>query len=347
MKKNKQNFWVGVAQLKDTQKFEEISSNEFPEELPLEKTLTEEVLQAPASRRDFLKYLGFGLGAATIAASCDIPVKRAIPYVVKPDEIVPGIANYYASTFVRGGDYCSVLVKTREGRPIKIEGNSLCPVTKGGTSARAQASVLDLYNVNRFQGPGMMKDGKFKAMSWEELDKKVSTALSSAAVVRILTHTNLSPTFKAVLKEFTERYPGAKVLTYDPVSCSALLQASEATHGAAIVPEFHFDKADTIVSFGADFLGTWISPVEYARQYTSRRRIEDVKRPNMSYHVQVESHMSLTGSNADKRILIRPSEQGAAIAALYNALAAKNGAPAVAAPKINDKAAAAIRELSN
>ncbi len=347
MKKNKQNFWVGVAQLKDTQKFEEISSNEFPEELPLEKTLTEEVLEAPASRRDFLKYLGFGLGAATIAASCDIPVKRAIPYVVKPDEIVPGIANYYASTFVRGGDYCSVLVKTREGRPIKIEGNSLCPVTKGGTSARAQASVLDLYNVNRFQGPGMMEGGKFKAMSWEELDKKVAGALSSAAVVRILTHTNLSPTFKAVLNEFTERYPGAKVLTYDPVSCSALLQASEATYGAAIVPEFHFDKADTIVSFGADFLGTWISPVEYARQYASRRRIEDVEHPNMSYHVQVESHMSLTGSNADKRILIRPSEQGAAIAALYNALAAKNGAPTVSAPQINGKAAAAIKELSN
>ncbi|MEI6412091.1 MAG: TAT-variant-translocated molybdopterin oxidoreductase, partial [Bacteroidota bacterium] len=90
-----------------------------------------------ASRRDFLKLLGFGLGAATIAASCEIPVKKAIPYVTKPADIVPGVANYFASSFVNGGDYCAVLVKTREGRPIKIEGNTLSRVTNGGTSARA------------------------------------------------------------------------------------------------------------------------------------------------------------------------------------------------------------------
>ncbi len=348
MKKKNQDFWVGVEQLQDTQKFEETTANEFPEELPLADTLSkDEVLQARASRRDFLKYLGFGLGAATVAASCDIPVKRAIPYVVKPDEIVPGIANYYASAFARGGDYCSVLVKTREGRPIKIEGNSLCPMTQGGTSARAQASVLDLYNVNRYQGPGKITDGKFSALSWAELDKAVKAALRSATVIRILTHTNLSPTFRATLDELIARYPGTKVLTYDAVSSSALLQASEATYGEAVVPDYRFDKADVIVSFGADFLGTWISPVEYARQYASRRRIEDVEHPNMSYHVQVESHMSMTGSNADKRILIRPSEQGAAIAALYNALAAKNGAPGVSAPSLNKKAAAEIKQLAN
>ena len=82
------------------------------------------------NRRDFLKFLGFGLGAATVAAGCDIPVKRAIPYVVKPEAIVPGVANYYASSFINGGDFCSILVKTREGRPIKIEGNDLSPLTK-------------------------------------------------------------------------------------------------------------------------------------------------------------------------------------------------------------------------
>ena len=348
MKKKNQDFWVGVDQLQDTQKFEEISANEFPSELPLANSLSkEDLLGAQASRRDFLKYLGFGLGAATLAASCDIPVKRAIPYVVKPDEIVPGIANYYASTFVRGGDYCSVLVKTREGRPIKIEGNNLCPLTQGGTSARAQASVLDLYNVNRYQGPGKMAEGQFAPISWADLDRQVKGALSSAAVIRVLTHTNLSPTFQAVLDEFTARYPGAKVLTYDPVSSSALLQASEAVHGQAVVPDFRFDQADVIVSFGADFLGTWISPVEYARQYASRRRVKDVEHPDMSYHVQVEAHMSMTGSNADKRIQVRPSAQGAAIAALYNALAGKNGAPTVSAPALKGEAAGEIQKLAD
>jgi len=153
MKNNKENVWVGLEQLNNDPALHAINKQEFIG-LPIVDQLTEDssVLEkGTASRRDFLKYLGFGIGAATIAASCDIPVKRAIPYVVKPDEIVPGVATYYASTFANGGDFCPVLVKTREGRPIKIEGNSLSPITKGGTSARAQASVLSMYNTQRYQ----------------------------------------------------------------------------------------------------------------------------------------------------------------------------------------------------
>ena len=138
--------------------FFESAKSEFVE-LPIVETLgdDEKAESLTANRRDFLKYMGFGLGAATLAASCEIPMKKAIPYVTKPDAIVPGVANYYATSFVQGGDYCSVLVKTREGRPIKIEGNGLSKVTRGGTSARAQASVLSLYDSNRFQGA--LKDG--------------------------------------------------------------------------------------------------------------------------------------------------------------------------------------------
>ena len=110
------------------------------------------------NRRDFLKLLGFGLGAATLA-SCEIPVKKVIPYVTKPADIVPGVANYFASSFVQGGDYCALLVKTREGRPVKIEGNTLSSVTRGGTSARAQASVLRLYDTRRIQSGGRGSGG--------------------------------------------------------------------------------------------------------------------------------------------------------------------------------------------
>ena len=133
--KNKHNgVWIGTDQLANTPEYKASTQQEFIN--------SEEVIEFGASsRRDFLRYLGFGIGAATLAASCEIPVKRAIPYVVEPDEIVPGVATYYASSFVQGGDYCAVLVKTREGRPIKIEGNSLSKVTAGGTSARAQASA--------------------------------------------------------------------------------------------------------------------------------------------------------------------------------------------------------------
>ena len=179
-----QEIWVGVEDLSNDKKFIElaIAHQEFPE------TLTEAVQQDgegfTANRRDFLKYLGFGVGAATVAASCEIPVKRAIPYVVKPDTIVPGIANYYASSFVKGGDYASILVKTREGRPIKIESNSMSEVTGGGTSARVQAAVLDLYDLNRIQGPGKVADGKVEVLKngWAELDGIVKGKITEGSL---------------------------------------------------------------------------------------------------------------------------------------------------------------------
>ncbi|MEY3367018.1 MAG: hypothetical protein RI973_173 [Bacteroidota bacterium] len=336
--------WLGVEHLENDPQFLQSIDKEFEDSPALSQ---ESVLDTGASRRDFLKYLGFGLGAATIAASCDIPVKRAIPYVVKPDGIVPGVATYYASSFVNGGDYCPVLVKTREGRPIKVEGNVLSSITKGGTSARAQASVLSLYDTNRYTSPMKREGNKWKMVSWEDMDAAIAPALAAAANIRIVTGTILSPTAKKALAEFTAKYPGAKVVTYDAVSASALLEANEASFGRKVVPNYKFDKASVIVGMGADFLGTWISPVEYARQYAQNRKIDGkVKGASMSRHIQVESVMTLTGSNADNRILIKPSEMGAAIANLYNAIAAKSGDAAVTAPKVNNKAASQLNKLA-
>ena len=152
MKNQNKEIWIGVESLTNDPVLQDLARQEFAGNIA-EELARESASNLSTNRRDFLKYLGFGLGAATIAASCEIPVRKAIPYVVKPDEIVPGVATYYASSFVQGGDYCPVLVKTREGRPIKIEGNSLSSITKGGTSARAQASVLSLYDTSRFSGP--------------------------------------------------------------------------------------------------------------------------------------------------------------------------------------------------
>ena len=297
------------------------------------------------NRRDFLKLLGFGLGAATVAASCEIPMKRAVPYVTKPDDIVPGVANYYASSFVNGGDYCAVLVKTREGRPIKIEGNTLSKVTKGGTSARAQAAVLSLYDYRRIQKPGTVGKDEVKGLAWSKLDEAVKFNLASANNIRIITNTVMSPTAKKALEEFTTKYPAARVVSYDPVSSAAQLNANEQCFGVRAIPSYHFDKANVIVSFGADFLGTWISPTEYAHDYAKGRKV-DPKNPRMSRHYQVESGMSLTGSNADNRILVKPSEQGAAICALYDAVASLKGAATIGGPKVNNKAAASLKKVA-
>ncbi|MDQ3140916.1 MAG: 4Fe-4S dicluster domain-containing protein [Bacteroidota bacterium] len=296
------------------------------------------------NRRDFLKVLGFGIGAATLA-SCEIPVKKAIPYVIKPDEIVPGIANYYASSFVHGGDYCSILVKTREGRPIKIEGNALSSITKGGTSARTQSAVLSLYDYNRVKEPAKVLDGKLETITWLELDNAVKSSLQSGNV-RVLSSTIMSPSTKKAIQEFSTKYPKAKHISYDAVSSAALLDATQKCFGERVLPDYRFDKAQTIVSFNADFLGTWISPIEYATQYVKHRSI-DPANPSMSKHVQIESHMSLTGSNADNRILVKPSEQGTAIAVLYNEIAGKTGGPTITASGLNEKARAALVKLAD
>src|SRR4030095_6188432 len=115
------NYWKGLEELHEDPEFLKERDKEFAQELPVEEIFNSSVVNKPTSRRDFLKVLGFSVSAATLAASCRIPVNKAIPYVIKPEEIVPGVANYYASTFVNGNDYCPVLVKVREGRPIKIE----------------------------------------------------------------------------------------------------------------------------------------------------------------------------------------------------------------------------------
>ena len=330
-------IWVSTEDLTRDESFLQSADKEFSIE-----NIDQTDGQWETNRRDFLKLLGFGLGAATIAASCEIPVKKAIPYVTKPDEIVPGVANYFASSFVQGGDYCAVLVKTREGRPIKIEGNSLSSVTQGGTSARAQAAVLSLYDNRRIQHAGAVKEGNVTKQEWSALDREVKAKLAAGGTVRLITNTIISPTAKKALAEFTTKYPNSRVVTCDPVSHAALLAANQQCFGVRVVPDYKFGDAEVIVSFGADFLGTWISPVEYARAYASRRKVASAKGASMSRHYQVESHMSLTGSNADNRILVKPSEQGAAIVALYNELTGNSGGP-----KLSDaKAASAIKKMA-
>lgn len=321
MKHNESNIWIGEEDLTRSESFVERSQQEFPQQEKnlMEKLGEEEVAsQLGGGRRDFLKMMGFGLGAATIAAGCDIPVKRALPYVTKPDAIVPGVATYYASSFVKGGDYAPILVKTREGRPIKIEGNDMSSMIKGGTSPNVQAYVLDLYDTNRIKKA--KKGGKeaWSTVSWSDLDKEVMAALSNAGSIGIVSNSIISPSAKRAIADFQAKYPNTTHVSYDPVSYTGMLDANESSFGQRVIPNYKFDKADVIVSFGADFLGSWISGTEYAQAYAKNRVLNSLDNPKMSRHIQVESHMSLTGSNADNRILVKPSHQGAAIAYLHS-----------------------------
>jgi Fe-S-cluster-containing dehydrogenase component len=338
---NNNNIWIGIKDLENDPKFVEESGVETSLIELVADQKNEEVFAS--NRRDFLKFLGFGLGAATIAAGCDIPVKRALPYVTKPDAIVPGIANYYASSYVDGGDYASILVKTREGRPIKIEGNDLAPAGWGTTSARVQASVISLYDTNRLTGPQSADNGNFSLTSWKDLDTKVKSALATATGVRILQISNISPTTKRAQAEFIAKYPSSKIVSLDHISYSGILDANLSDFGVRVIPNYHFDKAEVVVSFDADFLGTWVMPSKFASDFAQMRKITDLNNAKMSRLIQVEAGMSLTGSNADNRILVKPSEQGVAIGHLYN-LIVGGGAPVNG---LNEKAKASLAKVAS
>ena len=319
---NKNNYWRGLEELNNDPTFLQNKKKEFNEGIPLEEVLTENDGDLSSNRRDFLKYFGFSISAVALASCNKAPVKNVIPYIIKPENITPGIPNFYASTCGSCSASCSILVKTREGRPIKIEGNEESPLFKGGVCATGHAGLLDLYDNERLRGP----KAEGNEVDWNTLDAKVKEGLSKSKNIRIVSGTINSPSTKIAIAEFTAKYPNSKHLSYEAASLSAMIEANKKSFGKAIIPGYHFEKAKVIVSFGADFLGTWISPVEYTKQWVTNRKVSNDKR-EMSRHIQFESNLSLTGSNADVRIPIKPSAEGVALISLYNKIAALAGAP--------------------
>ncbi|MCU0439542.1 MAG: TAT-variant-translocated molybdopterin oxidoreductase [Raineya sp.] len=315
---NKKIYWKGFEELTNDLEFVKKAEKEFPDFLPI----AEKDEENNTSRRDFLKLMGFGMAAVSLAA-CEAPVKKAIPYLNKPEDIDPSIPNYYATTYFQDGEYCSILVKTREGRPIKIEGNTLSKVTKGGTSARVQASVLNLYDLERLNS---FMDGGKKA-SKDSVDSKILSALQATnGTIYIVSNTIISPSTKSVIAEFAKKYPSTKHVSYDAVSAYGILKANEKSFGVYGLPNYDFSKAETIVSINADFLGTWLSSIEYSRQYTQGRKLSKEKK-TMSRHYQFETGLSLSGANADHRVAIRPSQEGLVVAQLYNEVVGGGSSP--------------------
>ncbi|WP_370000688.1 TAT-variant-translocated molybdopterin oxidoreductase [Winogradskyella sp.] len=313
MSSNKK-YWKSVEELNENSSIvETLKQNEFVEEIPTDEFLgdKESLESSSTSRRDFLKYVGFSTAAASLAA-CEGPVIKSIPYVVQPTEIIPGVANYYATTIADGFDFASVLVKTREGRPIKIENNTDA-ATNGIANARVHASVLGLYDNLRVKTP-MKGDAK---ISWDAFVSETTSklnGLSDDKQIVFLTATMPSPSTDNLISEFAAKYGNVKHVIYDAVSESATLDAYEAKYGTRGMANYDFSKAKTIVSIGADFLGDWQGG-GFESGY-AKKRIPD--HGQMSRHIQFESNMSLTGANADKRVPLTPSEQRMALAKLYS-----------------------------
>jgi len=311
-------YWKGLEELQQTPAFVESNKAEFAEHIPIEDVLNEAGLSAKTPRRDFLKALGFGLGAVTLAACNRTPVHKAVPYVIKPEEITPGIPNFYTSSF--NGQ--SILVRTREGRPISVAPNpGLAPAGLNcGLDATASASVLDLYDMSKLQDPQL--DGK--KTDWGRLDGAVTAALNKAAAaekqIAIVSGTVNSPSTLAAIAKLREKYPTLKHVQVDAVSYTGIIEANRACFGKPVVPTYRFENADVVVSVAADFLGTWLAGEEHTQGYMARRDHKSLKNGKMSRHIQFESGLSMTGTNADVRIAVKPSEEGAVLVSLYNAI---------------------------
>jgi len=314
MSSNKK-YWKSVEELNDNSSIvETLRNNEFAEPIPVEEFLgdKESLSASSTSRRDFLKYVGFSTAAASLVA-CEGPVIKSIPYVVQPEEIIPGVADYYATTIADGFDFANILIKTREGRPIKVENNTLDGV-KLSANARVHASVLSLYDNTRLKQPKIAK----KSASWSDVDAKVKASLNDAKAtggqVVLLTNTMASPSTDKLIAEFIAKNPSAKHVVYDAVSESNALDAFQMAYGERALADYDFSKANTIVSVGADFLGDWQGggfDSGYAKGRVPKNGV-------MSKHIQIEANMSMSGANADKRIPLTVTDQKQALVKIYN-----------------------------
>nr|WP_315172595.1 TAT-variant-translocated molybdopterin oxidoreductase [uncultured Flavobacterium sp.] len=314
MSSNKK-YWKSVEELDGNSSIvEALKNNEFVEEIPTDEFLgnNDALSSSSTTRRDFLKYVGFSTAAATLAA-CEGPVHKSIPYVLQPEQIIPGVADYYATSVFDGFDFANILVKTREGRPIKIDNNTIAGA-KFTANARIHASILSLYDSMRLKEPKV----EGKNATWSDVNSKIASSLVDAKAkggqVVLLTNTLASPSTEKLIADFIAKNPNSKHVVYDAVSSSEALDAFEAVYGERALVDYDFSKASFIVSVGADFLGDWQGG-GYDSGYAQGRIPKNGK---MSRHFQLEANMTLSGAAADKRLAMSTANQKQALVHIYN-----------------------------
>ncbi|MBI2339616.1 MAG: TAT-variant-translocated molybdopterin oxidoreductase [Deltaproteobacteria bacterium] len=331
MEQTEKKYWGSIEELERLPAYTMSLGKEFVAP-PEEQVVTE------MERRSFLKVMGASLLLAGTACSRR-PVEKIIPYVNQPEEIIPGTADHYASTCGECSASCGLLVKTREGRPIKLEGNDRHPMNRGRLCARGQASILNLYDPDRLKNPVKMPrgNGAFRNLSWAEADRQIKDHLAkttrgvtkdSGAKIYLLTGTITSPSTRRLMADFMASVGSADAsgvathVEYEGVVPEEVALGQEAAYGQKVTPRFRFDQASVIVSFGADFLGTWLSPVEFSAGFAKGRQVE---KGQMSRLVVFESALSLTGSNADEYSAVTPGDELSIALSLAHEIIVKRG----------------------
>ncbi|MGD8779352.1 MAG: TAT-variant-translocated molybdopterin oxidoreductase [Ignavibacteria bacterium] len=283
------------------------------------------------SRRRFLALMGASAAFAATACSDYRDKGEIIPYNKRPEGVLPGTPNFYASSIQDGNENYGVLIKTREGRPIKIDGNPEHPINKGKVTDRVHASILSLYDPSRLKNP--LKNNK--EIAWDVADKeivnKLNTAVTNGKEIAIVTNTILSPFTKRVLKDFKEKYPTVNIYSYELVNDFQRVTTWEKCYGTKELPSIKWNEANVIFSLESDFLGREGNTVENSMLYAERRDIMNGKDFNRLY--VAEAGMSLTGMNADYRLRVRPDSQYVFVMSLLNEIVLKRGSANI---EIND-----------
>lgn len=318
--------WIGPEELNESfwsdPALKEKRGQEFFEK-PIEQIAKIDATDTQGfARRDFLTIMGASMALSTMACARR-PVRKIIPHVQKPEGVLPGVPTYYASTCAETGE--GILIKNREGRPIKLEGNPDHPLNKGSLSARAQASLLSLYDPENLKRPvaRVRASGASLEGNWAEVDRQVVSKLKDAQAkggkVALLTGISArkSPSLARLMKEFLAPFSGSKLASYELLSDEAIAMGQLESYGQAVVPFYHFERANVVVSFGSDFLGVGPLSTAYQKAWSKKRKIEEKK---LSKLYVVEAMMSLTGANADTRVPVRGGDEVKAALAVAHEL---------------------------
>ena len=321
--KRDRTYWKSFEDLNDTPEFNQALQTEFMSS-PLREESANEGNDKWA-RREFLKLMGASLALTTAAGCIRRPVQKIVPYTKQPEEVTVGASNWYTSTYFDGQEGLGLLIKSREGRPIHIQGNPSHPLNNGAVSSRAQASLLSLYDPERLQAPkrNLLNEKRTNketvSISWDDLDKKVVDELKKGSVY-ILTGNISSPAMNALIDDFGKAF-GSQHVVWEPLAHDDITEGQKASYGESLVPAYRFDKAKTIVSIDADFLGSWLTPVAFTRQFSGARK----NIATMNRLISFDSTYSLTSANADMRYKIKPSQQLTVVMGLINEIIPASG----------------------
>ncbi len=314
------NYWRSFEELYSDPKFLKEINNEFKDgadEAPDTSKMSS------LSRRKFFALLGASAAVAGTACSDYQDRGEIVPYKDKPEEITIGKANYYASTCGGCSSACGILIKTREGRPIKVDGNPDHPVSRGKICSQGQAATMSLYDPERLKTPRQKIKNKFEDINWQQADSEIIEALSNIGgkEIAIITNQIISPTENRVLKDFVDKYTATRIYSFEQFNESVRNIAWQKCYNSDEFPIIKWDEAEVVVSLDSDFLGVDYNRIENTRLFSERKDVIN-KKFNRLY--SVESDLSLTGMNADYRLMLRADAQYAFVMGIINELQSKN-----------------------